>query len=121
MYRIFLCFFVEEIITKIMKTETFNALLSRLKRDTSDTDLSLGMRAKRQNYELNVYCEDAGEMQVECTCEDVEVNLTMGQIERIQYVFNEQLDQIEINIKNENVDGFTDDYDSTGTKQSDFY
>ena len=104
-----------------MKTETFNALLSRLKRDTSDTDLSLGMRAKRQNYELNVYCEDAREMKVECTCEDVEVNLTMGQIERIQYVFNEQLDQIEINIKNENVDGFTDDYESTGTKQSDFY
>jgi len=103
-----------------MKTEPFNALLSRLKRDTSDTDLSLGMRAKRQNYELNVYCEDAGEMQVECTENDNVINLTMDQIERIQYVFNEELDQIEINIKNENAVGFTDDYDSTGHKQSDF-
>jgi len=104
-----------------MKTETFNALLSRLKRDTSDTDLSLGMRAKRQNYELNVYCEDAGDMQVECTENDNVVNLTMEAIERIQYLFNEELDQIEINIKNENAVGFTDDYDSTGHKQSDFY
>jgi len=104
-----------------MKTETFNALLSRLKRDTSDTDLSLGMRAKRQNYELNVYCEDAGEMQVECTCEDVEIQLTGEQLWKIESVFNEELDQIEINIKNENAVGFTDDYESTGHKQSDFY
>lgn len=103
-----------------MKTETFNALLSRLKRDTSDTDLSLGMRAKRQNYELNVYCEDAGEMQVECTDNDNVINLTIEQIERIQYVFDAELDQIEINIKNENAVGFTDDYESTGHKQSDF-
>jgi len=104
-----------------MKTETFNALLSRLKRDTSDTDLSLGMRAKRQNYELNVYCEDAGDMQVECTENDNVINLTMESIEIIQYFFNEELDQIEQNIKNENAVGFTDDYESTGHKQSDFY
>jgi len=104
-----------------MKTETFNALLSRLKRDTSDTDLSLGMRAKRQNYELNVYCEDAGDMHVECTENDNVINLTMEAIEKIQNIFDAELDQIEINIKNENAVGFTDDYESTGHKQSDFY
>lgn len=111
-----------------MKTETFNALLSRLKRYTSDTDLSLGMRSKRQNYELNVYCEDAGEMQVECTCDGNNYSLTGEQILEIEKLFNAELDEVEQNIKYEEIqnndDGFgneRDTYESTGTKQSDFY
>ena len=104
-----------------MKTETFNALLSRLKRDTSDTDLSLGMRAKWQTYELNVYCEDAGPMTVECTEQDNVINLTASGIERIENIFIAELDQIEINVRHGNTDGFEDDYESTGHKQSDFY
>jgi hypothetical protein len=104
-----------------MKTETFDKLIANLKRDTSDTDLSLGMRAKWQTYELNVYCEDAGTMQVECTEQDNEVQLDGSQLQRIENIFIAELDQIEINAKYENAEGFTDDYDSTGTKQSDFY
>jgi hypothetical protein len=104
-----------------MKTETFNALLSRIKRDTSDTDLSLGMRAKWQTYELNVYCEDAGSITVECTEQDNEVQLDGSQLQRIENIFIAELDQIEINAKYENAEGFTDDYEITGTKQSDFY
>lgn len=111
-----------------MKTETFNALLSRLKRDTSDTDLSLGMRSKRQNYELNVYCEDAGDMQVECTCDGNNYSLTCEQIQQIEYIFIAELDEVEKNKRFEDAynedDGFgneRDTYESTGTKQSDFY
>jgi len=110
-----------------MKTETFNALLSRLKRDTSDTDLSLGMRAKRQNYELDVYCEDGGEMQVECTDNGNVINLTMEAIERIQVIFDEELDEVERNHKyeetrnNDDTPYYGDDYESTGHKPSDFY
>ena len=104
-----------------MKTETFDKLIANLKRDTSDTDLSLGMRAKWQTYELNVYCEDAGQMNVECTEQENEVQLDGSQLQRIENVFIAELDQIEINARHENTDGFTDDYESTGTKQSDFY
>ena len=104
-----------------MKTETFNALLSNLKRDTNDTDLSLGMIAKWQTYELNVYCEDAGLMQAECTDKDKEVELNSAQLLQIEKIFNDELYEIELNIKNENAIGFTDDYESTGHKQSDFY
>jgi len=111
-----------------MKTETFNALLSRLKRDTSDTDLSLGMRSKRQNYELNVYCEDAGEMQVECTCDGNNYSLTGEQILEIEKAFNTELDDVEKNKRFEDAynedDGFgneRDTYESTGTHPRDFY
>jgi hypothetical protein len=104
-----------------MKTQTFDKLIANLKRDTSDTDLSLGMRAKWQTYELNVYCEDAGSMQVECTEQDNEVQLDGSQLQRIENIFIAELDQIEINAKYENIEGFADDYESTGTKQSDFY
>ena len=104
-----------------MKTETFDKLIANLKRDTSDTDLSLGMKAKWQTYELNVYCEDAGQMNVECTEQDNEVQLDGSQLQRIENVFIAELDQIEMNVKYENADGFEDDYESTGTKQSDFY
>lgn len=104
-----------------MKTETFEKLIANLKRDTSDTDLSLGMRAKWQTYELNVYCEDAGQMNVECTEQENEVQLDGSQLQRIENVFIAELDQIEINARHENTDGFTDDYESTGAKQSDFY
>jgi hypothetical protein len=104
-----------------MKTETFDKLIANLKRNTSDTDLSLGMKAKWQTYELNVYCEDAGQMTVECTEQDNEVQLGGSQLQRIENIFIAELDQIEINAKYENTDGFTDDYESTGTKQSDFY
>jgi len=111
-----------------MKPETFNALLSNLKRDTSDTDLNLGMRAKRQNYELNVYCVDGGEMEVECYDNDIEVNLTDSAIEKIKTIFDAELEQVEINFKLEeaynNDDGFgneRDTYESTGTRPSDFY
>ena len=111
-----------------MKTETFNALLSRLKRDTSDTDLSLGMRAKWQTYELNVYCEDAGTMNVECTEQDNEIQLDGSQLQRIENIFIAELDDVEQNKRFEDAynedDGFgneRDTYESTGTKQSDFY
>jgi len=111
-----------------MKPETFNALLSNLKRDTSDTDLNLGMRAKRQNYELNVYCVDGGEMEVECYDNEDLVILFKEQINQIKPIFDAELEQIEINFKLEesynNDDGFgneRDTYESTGHKQSDFY
>jgi hypothetical protein len=103
-----------------MKTQTFDKLIANLKRDTSDTDLSLGMRSKWQTYELNVYCEDAGQIQVECTEQDNEVQLDGSQLQLIENIFIAELDQIEINAKYENAEGFTDDYESTGTKQSDF-
>jgi hypothetical protein len=103
-----------------MKTETFDKLIANLKRDTSDTDLSLGMRAKWQTYELNVYCEDAGQMTVKCTEQDNEVQLDGSQLQRIENIFIAELDQIEINAKYENAEGFTDSYESTGHKQSDF-
>jgi len=104
-----------------MKTETFDKLIANLKRDTSDIDLSLGMRAKWQTYELNVYCEDAGGIFLECYNKDLEINLQKEQIEQIVNLFYIELQQIEINAKYENAKGFTDDYESTGTKQSDFY
>lgn len=112
-----------------MKTEIFETLLEKLKRDTSDTDLDLGMRSKWRDYELNVYCVDS-EMTIEATFCDKEIVLKENQIKKIEKIFSVELQEVNnafvMSKKNDFIDpyeytGFTDSYESTGHKPSDFY
>ncbi len=106
-----------------MKTEIFEQLLEKLKRDTEDTDLNLGMRSKWRSYELNVYCEDGeySNMTIEATFLDKEIVLKDNQIKKIEAIFDVELQEvINAHVMIEK-NGFTDSYESTGHKPSDFY
>lgn len=114
---------------KQIATNIFNELVKNLKRDSNDTDLqSITFISKYCNYELSFYAEE--DTNHEINVQDFgysqgskyyECSLNDEQITKLQCIVDIEVKIIEDNIKNENSEGFTDDYESTGHKQSDFY
>ena len=114
---------------KQLAIDTFNKIVENLKRDSNDTGLqSITFISKYCGYELKFYAEEENNHEVivqdfgysqgskyyECALND-------EQITKLQCIVDIEIKIIEDNIKNENSEGFTDDYESTGHKQSDFY
>lgn len=112
-----------------MKTEIFNELIKVVKRDTKDTEIQqIGFIAKYCNYELNFYADE--ETSHELTIEHCgytigskwyEETLTLEQEEQLQTIIDNEVIEVTNNIKIENLQGFRDSYESTGTSPSDFY
>jgi len=114
---------------KQLAPDTFNKIVENLKRDSNDTDLqSITFIGKYCNYQLSFYAEE--ETNHEVVIQDFgysqgskyyECALNEEQITKLQCVVDIEIKIVEDNIKNENSEGFTDDYESPGHKQSDFY
>lgn len=107
----------------------FNELVKNLKRDSHDTDLqSIGFKSKYSNYELYFYAEEENNHELVLSDFDYsqgvrfyECFLNEEQITKLQCIIDVEVLVILDNIKSENSEGFSDDYESTGHTQSDFY
>lgn len=114
---------------KQLATNIFNELVKNLKRDSNDTDLqSITFISKHCGYELGFCAEEdtnyelqLGDFGYTQGNKFYECFLNDEQILKLQCIIDIEVKIIEDNIKNENSEGFSDDYDSTGHSQSDFY
>lgn len=112
-----------------MKTEIFEKLKTAIKRDSSDTNLEqVSFIAKYCNYELNFYAneEDNHSLVIEHCGYTIsnkwyEEILTEDQLVQLNALIDNELEEINNNIRYENSEGFTDSHESTGHSQSDFY